>query len=141
MTEEKTKSLEAVLTGLVTFLNIGAMIIARGVIFPPEERPPGVKLVPEGMILRSTYPTLPIFHVSINNRTALVLYSIILYLKSSLSWSLQSSIIRCHTASIYLTHISCLYPHLHRQGCDGPSSPSDAILQAFIHARSITSND
>ena len=67
MTEEKTKSLEAVLTGLVTFLNIGAMIIARGVIFPPEERPPGVKLVPEGMILRSTYPGLPIFHVFINN--------------------------------------------------------------------------
>ena len=117
------------------------MIIARGVIFPPEERLPGVRLVPEGMILRSTYHSLPIFHVSINNRTALVLYSIILYLKSSLSWSLQSSIIRCHTASICLTHISCLYPHLHRRGCDGPSLPSDAILQAFIHARSITSND
>ena len=138
---KKDQIFKAVLTGLVTFLDVGGMIIAKGVIFPPKERLPGVKLVPEGMILRSTYPTLPIFHVSINNRTALVLYSIILYLKSSLSWSLQSSIIRCHTASIYLTHISCLYPHLHRQGCDGPSLHSDVILQAFIHARSITSND
>ena len=100
------------------------MIIARGVIFPPEERLPGVKLVPEGMILRSTYPSLPIFHVFINNITAQVLYSIILCFMSSLTPSLQSSVIRCDTACIYLTHISCLYhifivraamdPHYHQ---------------------------
>ena len=98
---KKDQIFKAVLTGLVTFLNVGAMIIASGVIFPPEERPPGVKLVPEGMILRSTYHSLPIFHVFINNITAQVLYSIILCFMSSLTPSLQSFIIRCDTAGIY----------------------------------------
>ena len=105
----KDQIFKAVLTGLVTFLNVGAMIIARGVIFPPEERPPGVRLVPEGMILRSTYPSLPIFHVFINNITAQVLYSIILCFMSSLTPSLQSFIIRCDTAGIYFTHIHVIH--------------------------------